>query len=204
MGLMSASGGLTLGKLQLANAQESDVSSGKTFYSGDKLIKTGTLVERGQYQYAGGIGEGSDYIALKRIPEGIYRANGSPDWAPEIRVKKTDLSKYMINGARRIARGAVNDNEYVGIDTTVTDTSYKCLILFVGQTTNYSPSIQITGGSYSRFETLYFDYYSGGTHYTTNVGWLYIINELQFPVRVKVDYYPHTFGNRNVTLWGIY
>lgn len=32
----------------------------------------------------------------------------------------------------------------------------------------------------------------------------YIITDLKFPVNVKVDYYPQTYGNRNVTLWGIY
>lgn len=109
-----------------------------------------------------------------------------------------------VKGVTRLARGVVGDNEYVGINTTVSDRKYKCLILFVGQTTDYSPSIQITGGSYSGFETLYFDYYLEGKHYATNVGWLYIIKDLKFPVQVKVDYYPNTYGNRNVTLWGIY
>lgn len=35
-------------------------------------------------------------------------------------------------------------------------------------------------------------------------GCLYTITDLKFPVNVKVDYYPQTYGNRNVTLWGIY
>lgn len=47
MGFMSASGGLTLGKLQLANATPENVIQGKTFYSGDKLIKTGLIPEYG-------------------------------------------------------------------------------------------------------------------------------------------------------------
>lgn len=39
-------GGLSNSKLKLATATESDVVSGKTFFSGDKVVKTGTLVPR--------------------------------------------------------------------------------------------------------------------------------------------------------------
>lgn len=46
--------------IDTATATASYVSSGKTFYAGDKTRKTGTLVERGQYQNAGGIGAGGD------------------------------------------------------------------------------------------------------------------------------------------------
>ena len=40
--MISAGGGLSKSKLALATATESDVASGKTFYAGDKTIKTGT------------------------------------------------------------------------------------------------------------------------------------------------------------------
>ena len=57
--LMNPGGGLTKNKLLLANANPSDVSKGKSFYSnGNKELQTGTLVERGTDQYAGGIGGG--------------------------------------------------------------------------------------------------------------------------------------------------
>ena len=99
--LMNPGGGLTKSKLFLANANPSDVSQGKGFYSnGNKELQTGTLVERGASQNAGGIGSGgsgsSAYIALNRIPEGIYRSSGE-DWAPEIRVNKAELSLYILN-----------------------------------------------------------------------------------------------------------
>lgn len=45
MGLMSAGGGLTNSKLALATAEPSDVEAGKTFYSGTKVLKTGTRSE---------------------------------------------------------------------------------------------------------------------------------------------------------------
>lgn len=97
--LMIPGGGLTKNKLLLANANPSDVSSGKGFYSnGSKELQTGTLVERGTSQYAGGIGSGgsgsSAYIALNKIPEGIYRSNGE-SWAPEIRIDRLELVSYL-------------------------------------------------------------------------------------------------------------
>lgn len=93
--LMMPGGGLTKAKLLLANANPSDVSSEKGFYSnGSKELQTGTLIERGTSQNAGGIGSGgsgsSAYIALNKIPEGIYRSNGE-SWAPEIRMPKTQV-----------------------------------------------------------------------------------------------------------------
>ena len=44
-------GGLSNSKLALANATAADVAEGKTFYAGDKTLKTGTLVP---YKYATG------------------------------------------------------------------------------------------------------------------------------------------------------
>ena len=97
--LMNPGGRLTKAKLPLANANPSDVSSGKSFYSnGNKELQTGALVERGTSQYAGGIGSGgsgsSAYIALNKIPEGIYRSNGE-SWAPEIRIDRLELVSYL-------------------------------------------------------------------------------------------------------------
>ena len=116
MGLQSASGGLTKSKLALATAVPGDVVAGKTFYAGDKNLKTGTLVERGTAQNAGGIGSGgsgsSAYIAFNRIPEGIYRANGT-DWGPEIRALRTDVVP-QINLVRTqgVNRGVYGNDTY--------------------------------------------------------------------------------------------
>lgn len=54
MGKMSAAGGLTKGKLDLATATVGDVINGKKFYAGDKTIKTGTLVDLGSEPLAMG------------------------------------------------------------------------------------------------------------------------------------------------------
>lgn len=51
---MSAGGGLSNSKLALANTNPEDVISGKKFYSGDKTLKTGTLVDLGHEPVAKG------------------------------------------------------------------------------------------------------------------------------------------------------
>ena len=48
------------------------------------------ITNRGTNQYAGGVGQGTDYIALNKIPIGYYGpANGS--WSPEIRTPKSNF-----------------------------------------------------------------------------------------------------------------
>ena len=50
-----------------ANATEGEILTGKTAYvNGTKI--TGTMPNRGEYQTAGGIGSGNDYIAFNKIP----------------------------------------------------------------------------------------------------------------------------------------
>lgn len=94
-------GGLGNSRLKQATAEADMVSEDATFYAGDKTLKTGTLVERGQAQTAGSMGGGgnSDYYAFNDIPEGIYRKNGA-DWAPEIRYDKTNTINYIVGTNR--------------------------------------------------------------------------------------------------------
>ena len=58
--------------------------------SDDEVVE-GTMPDRGQWQYAESMGQGSDYYALNQLPEGYYHADGA-DWAPEVRIKK-DVAK---------------------------------------------------------------------------------------------------------------
>lgn len=55
--------------------------------------------DRGQYQWASGVGHGSDdqgdYVSFIKIPEGTYRAKDAPDWAPEIRCRRSDVIYYL-------------------------------------------------------------------------------------------------------------
>ena len=76
MGLMSAAGGLLASKLAKATAAVGDVVQGKTFYAGDKTLKTGTMPNRPGHQetkIAFGNGTGSIIVP---IPKGAYLNNG--------------------------------------------------------------------------------------------------------------------------------
>ena len=72
-------GGLSNSKLKLATATESDVASGKTFYAGDKTIKTGTgkLLKK----------------VLRNSTQSIKGSSGS--WNQTVNVKAALPLKYM-------------------------------------------------------------------------------------------------------------
>lgn len=85
------------------NASPGNVLQGITFTSTNGVNLTGTLINRGQFQYAGGVGSGfdgleddpeSEYIAFNKIPEGAYFSNGA-DWAPEIRIRRSVLESFI-------------------------------------------------------------------------------------------------------------
>lgn len=88
-----------IGKLAATgNASEGYVVSGRTFYSTNFKNKlTGTMIDRGQAQYAGGFGSSGDYVAFNKIPQGWYHQNGGDDWAPEIRMSRSDFKTNVIN-----------------------------------------------------------------------------------------------------------
>lgn len=115
-GDMATAGGLTAEKLLegqsafgIAGAATSDataaanqISSGKIAYvKGSKV--TGTLAERGQSQY-GNFGQGNGYVAIKALPEGIYRSNGAA-WAPEARIATSTLASGIGLNASVIKKG---------------------------------------------------------------------------------------------------
>lgn len=166
MGRMGASGGLTKSKLELATAVESEVSQGKTFYAGDKNLKTGTLVERGTAQNAGGIGSGgsgsSAYIAFNRIPEGVYRANGT-DWGPEIRALRTDVVPQINLVRTQIAtRGVYGNDTY----TITLNQEIKNGLLFISSGRGATDacqidSVTINSGSLSTLNYTKFTGYGG-------------------------------------------
>ena len=87
-----------------ANAGAGDILSGKTAWvNGSKI--TGTMPNRGEYQIAGGIGFGDDYVAFNKIPYGCY-PQSSNGWAPEIRAKKTDVAAALGLTANKIVSGS--------------------------------------------------------------------------------------------------
>ncbi len=86
--------GLSITKLEKATATSSDVISGKTFYAGDKNLKTGTMVNRGAW--------GTTVVAggSVTIPAGYHNGDGvvtSSDSARNINI--------LVNSTGRIANG---------------------------------------------------------------------------------------------------
>ena len=86
----SGGGGLSLGKLAQATARPGQVLAGVPFYAGNKTLKKGTMPDRGQNQYGGSVGAGTDYIAIRDLPEGYYHADDAKN-APEARAKMTEF-----------------------------------------------------------------------------------------------------------------
>ena len=114
-------GGLTSNKLAQATATEADVLANKKFFAKNKTLRTGRIVDRGQYQY-GSVGAGSDYVAINSLPEGWYHSGGA-SWAPEARAKFSEfgtapasalLSGYNMTSAAglRVAGGMQNNGDW--------------------------------------------------------------------------------------------
>lgn len=80
-----------------------DVLSGKVFGSGGNAKATGTMPDRGQYQY-GRFGSGTDYVAINALPEGYYRSDGQ-SWAPEARISNSDMASGIGLTAAKIVKG---------------------------------------------------------------------------------------------------
>lgn len=92
--------------------------SGDIGYSKGSKI-TGTMPNRGQAQYGGGFGSGTDYYAINAIPEGAYFSNGA-SWAPEARVSKDVLRNALGITANKIIEG----QSIADVAGTVKDYSY--------------------------------------------------------------------------------
>lgn len=86
----SGGGGLSLGKLAQATAKPGQVLAGVPYYAGNKTLKKGTMPDRGQNQYGGSVEAGTDYIAIRDLPEGYYHADDAKN-APEARAKMTEF-----------------------------------------------------------------------------------------------------------------
>ena len=84
-------------------ATDADVLAGKVFGSGGNAKSTGTMPDRGQYQY-GHFGSGTNYIAINALPEGYYHSDGQ-SWAPEARISNSDMASGIGLTAAKIVKG---------------------------------------------------------------------------------------------------
>lgn len=57
---------------------------------------TGTMPNRGQWQYTTGFGSGSGYVAFNNIPYGYY-GPAADGWAPEVRMTRDNFKTNVIN-----------------------------------------------------------------------------------------------------------
>lgn len=116
-------------------ANAAQVLSGYTFSSANGSNVSGTMKNCGTYQTAGGIGQGTDYIALNKIPVGYYGpANGS--WSPEVRYPKTGFgdatAAYVLTGKTftssaglKVSGTMKNYSSSIHIGTTATSDQTK-------------------------------------------------------------------------------
>lgn len=80
------------------NAEAGNVLSGKTFYAGNFKNKlTGTMVDRGQSQYAEGFDSGNDYVSFTGIPQGWYHQDKGSGLTPEIRMNRDTFKSNVID-----------------------------------------------------------------------------------------------------------
>ena len=104
-------------------------STSKQIVSVNGKLMTGDIVVnaipnlRGQYQMAGGWGSGGSgadaYFAMNRIPEGYYTSGGS-EWAPEVRMKQSDVRSTLGITASKIVSG----QSIAGVSGTALVSSY--------------------------------------------------------------------------------
>lgn len=93
-----------------ATASPSDILAGKTAYKNGGMV-SGTMVDRGAYAYASGIGEGCDdssygYYAFNNMPSGYYHeTKGTESWSPEIRLSRKKVRDYLGITANKIIAG---------------------------------------------------------------------------------------------------
>lgn len=104
-------------------------STSKQTVSVNGKLMTGDIVVnpipnlKGQYQMAGGWGSGGSgadaYYAMNAMPEGYYQKNGA-DWAPEVRMKQSDVRSALGITASKIVSG----QSIAGVSGTALVSSY--------------------------------------------------------------------------------
>lgn len=88
-----SSGVLSSSNLANATATTGDVLSGKTFYSGNKDLKTGTMISRGSSTSAINVSTSGSNVTY-RINQGAYMLNGSSGY-PEIYSSRSNVLTAM-------------------------------------------------------------------------------------------------------------
>ncbi len=146
-----AGGGLTNSMLALATATEADVSSGKTFYAGNKILKTGTA---GRYVY-GQIDRQNQTVSCGFKPKTIILWTGAAYY---------DNNNRGIGGWIHVQNGNINTQSYLGVSESDDNGGYYGPFKWVTAIT--STGFQITSRGSGDF---------GDGSYTNN--WYYVAME---------------------------
>lgn len=105
-------GGIGVSKLAATTAVPADVVQGRTFYSKDKTLKTGTLTEKSALNDAVSVGNDGEYL-YARINVGAYRTKQATGY-PEVRFPNAEAIKNLPGGDN----GAWNGT-YSGSNVTI-------------------------------------------------------------------------------------
>ena len=156
--MMAPGGGLSGGKLALATAETGDVLAGKTYYAGDKELKTGTLaladatatesdVASGKTFFAGDntIKTGTKLIVKKVLRSSQQSIKGSSGtWNQTVDVKSVLPSKYS---QLTVNNFSVQMTSYYMGTSTSWSTLYCESLSYNSSTGVLSYRIRYTGGS---------------------------------------------------------
>lgn len=101
----------------------------KGYHDGNGRV-TQNIPNRGEYQSAGGVGEGNDYIAFNNIPWGYYPSS-SNSWAPEIRANKSMVASSLGITPNKVVSGqsicGVSGNAKMAQSATGTQNLYGAI-----------------------------------------------------------------------------
>lgn len=115
---MTAGGGLATSKLELANAQPGDAISGKTFYAGDKVLKTGAMTNRGAWNAT------IEAEASVTIPKGFHSGSGKVTANPQY--DSLIYAAFIASTATSSSKMSVSHgNSSYFSRTSITDTEIK-------------------------------------------------------------------------------
>lgn len=92
-----------------ATAEEADVIEGKTFYSGDNTIKTGTLEDRSWSTNPVSFGRDDSNRIYVRIPKGAYRTVSAGSGYPEILFPGGDATSADVRAGKTFRSGTGTD-----------------------------------------------------------------------------------------------
>ena len=165
MALMTASGGLSNGKLALATAGAGDVLSGKTYYSGDKDLKTGEMPNNGAW--------GATVSPTKSvtIPAGYHNGSG-----------KVTGGKARLNWYKNYyAPEAAQLNYSVTIPAGETYQAFVIIVTGHPEGMNAIQTPTVTSGTLSSRYTI--DANSGD--YYTDHGYLWLLNNVTLPCTIR-------------------